>query len=68
MNKTNPVDIDDNNRLCVTRTELAKMLGCGLSTADKVAKQSGARIHVGKRVLISIAKVKEYISDECSEN
>ncbi|SES65699.1 hypothetical protein [[Clostridium] polysaccharolyticum] len=67
MNKTNTVKINE-NRLCVTRTELAEMLGCGLATADIVAKNSGARIQIGKRVLISVEKVRSYIDEECNKN
>lgn len=41
MNKTNLTAITG-NRLCVTRPELAKMLGCGQSTADIVAESAKA--------------------------
>lgn len=67
MNKTNTAIING-NRICITRQELATMLGCGLSTADKVAKESGARIQIGKRVLISVEKVRSYIDEECNKN
>lgn len=53
---------DATKKLCVTRQELPKLLGCGLYTADRIAKASGARIHVGKRVLIFLPKVKEYLA------
>lgn len=65
MNRTSTVEISS-NRLCVTRPELAKMLGCGQATADLVAQNAGARIRIGKRVLISVEKVKKYLETECN--
>lgn len=54
------------NSICVTRQELPRLLGCGLQTADKIAREAEARIVVGHRVLINIAKVRKYI-DEAAE-
>ncbi len=51
-------------RLCVTRQELPTYLGCGLYTADRIARESGARIKVGKRVLIYLPKVDEYLANQ----
>lgn len=51
-------------KLCVTRQELPQLLGCGLYTADKIAKDSGARFRVGKRVLIYLPKVEAYLADK----
>lgn len=51
-------------RLCVTRKEFPKYLGCGLYTADKIAKKSGARIKVGNRILIFLPKVEEYLAGQ----
>lgn len=55
---------DSAAKLCVTRQELPGLLGCGLYTADKIAKASGARIHVGKRVLIFLPKVEAYLANQ----
>ena len=53
-------------RICITRKELPKLLGCGIQTADKIAREAEARIVVGHRVLINIAKIRKYI-DEVAE-
>lgn len=49
------------NPICVSRTELAKILGCGQATADKLSKEAGARIKFGKRVLIKLDLVISYL-------
>lgn len=51
-------------RLCVTRQELPEYLGCGLYTADRVARLAGARIRVGKRILIYLPRVEEYLAKQ----
>ena len=53
-------------RICITRKELPQLLGCGLQTADKIAREAEARVVVGHRVLINIAKIRRYI-DEVAE-
>lgn len=52
--------------ICVTRQELPQLLGCGIQTADKIAREAEARIVVGHRVLINLAKIRKYI-DEAAE-
>ncbi len=37
------------------------MLSCGHATARKIGEQAGARIVIGRRVLYSVEKVKEYL-------
>ena len=59
---TNSMD----RRICITRKELPQLLGCGIQTADKIAREAEARIVVGHRVLINIAKIRKYI-DEAAE-
>ena len=49
--------------ICVSRQELASILGCGQATADKLAKEAGARIKFGKRVLIKVDLVTKYLDD-----
>ena len=49
--------------VCVNRKELTKILGCGQYTADRIARKSGARIEVGRRVLIYLPKLREYLSE-----
>ncbi len=48
-------------RICVTRTELPKYLGCGQASADRLAADAEARIILGKRVLISLEKINDYV-------
>ena len=48
---------------CVKRKEFMRILGCGQYTADKIARQSGARVEIGRRVLIYMPKVNQYLSD-----
>lgn len=51
-------------KLSVDIHELASLLSCGESTARKIGMESGARIRVGRRVLYSLDKVKEYLSSQ----
>lgn len=52
-----------NLRICVTRKELPKLLGCGQQAADRVAREAKATIRVGKRILISLPKLEKYIEE-----
>lgn len=56
-------ELDNQLGLCVTRKELAKILHCGLYTADKIAREARARIIIGKRVLINMEKVRLYVKE-----
>ena len=47
--------------LCVNRTELPKLLGCGQATADRLSVDAGARIKIGKRVLVKLDKLNSYL-------
>ena len=38
------------------------MLSCGHATARKIGEQAGAKIVIGRRVLYSVEKVKNYLS------
>ena len=40
---------------------LTAMLSCGRATARKIGEQAGAKIVIGRRVLYSIEKVKNYL-------
>ena len=59
----NNINENANTPVCVNRKEFMKILGCGQYTADKIARQSGARIEIGRRVLIYMPKVNQYITD-----
>lgn len=60
MRKTK-VKETDGRTLCVSREELPGILGCGQSTADRIAREAGARIKVGKRVLVKLDKLSKYL-------
>lgn len=47
--------------ICVPRTTLPQLLGCGQATADRLSIDAGARIKVGKRVLIKLDKLNSYL-------
>ena len=51
------------NVVCVNRKELPKLLGCGQYTADKIARRAGARIEIGRRVLIYLPKLDKYFAE-----
>ncbi len=60
MNKTKKEKTK--NPICISRTDLPLMLGCGQMTADKISIAAGARIKVGKRVIINLEKVQNYLN------
>lgn len=64
MNKTTESVTDINDRICVTITELCSLLSCGRKTANDIAEKAGARIYVGKRVLFSVEKIKQFVNQE----
>lgn len=41
---------------------LTAMLSCGAATAKKIAAEAEARIVIGRRVLYSVQRVKDYIN------
>ena len=42
--------------------KLSAMLSCAHATARKIGEQAGAKIIIGRRVLYSVEKVKNYLS------
>lgn len=62
MRKTKSAEFKNNN-LCVSREELPRILDCGQSTADRIAREARARIKVGKRVLIKVDKLNAYLNE-----
>ena len=62
MKKTNLFTIDETT-LCVPRERLPQLLGCGQSSADKLAIKAGARIRIGKRVLIKLDILNDYLRE-----
>ena len=54
-------------KLCVSRRDLPKLLGCGQHTADLISQEAGARVKIGKRVLILLPVVEEYLKEKAKE-
>ena len=59
MNKTSTRE--SNEQITVDIEKLSAMLSCGRATARKIGEQAEARICIGRRVLYSVDKVKNYI-------
>lgn len=64
MNKTTSYVIDLDKRICVTSDELCSLLGCGKKSAFEIAERAEARVQIGKRVLFSVEKIRDFISKE----
>ena len=60
MNKTK--ERPTSQPITVNIGELSAMLSCGHATARKIGEQAGAKIVIGRRVLYSVEKVKNYLS------
>lgn len=59
MNKT--LFRESKEQITVDIEKLAAMLSCGRATARKIGEQAEARICIGRRVLYSVDKVKQYL-------
>ncbi len=59
MNKT--ILRETNQQIAVDIEKLSAMLSCGHATARRIGEQAGARICIGRRVLYSVDKVKQYL-------
>lgn len=59
MNKT--FARESNEQITVDIEKLSAMLSCGHATARKIGEQAGARICIGRRVLYSVDKIKQYL-------
>lgn len=60
MRKTK--EFDSRSPICIPRSQLPQYLGCGQATADRISVEARARIKVGKRVLIKLDKLDQYLS------
>lgn len=65
MYKTNRVK-SDSNSIAVDINGLQELLGVGRNTADKIGKDAGAVIHIGRRKLFNVSKVQAYL-DQAAE-
>ncbi|WP_122644219.1 DUF6462 family protein [Luxibacter massiliensis] len=63
MRATNKFSMEEST-ICVPRDRLPQLLGCGQATADRIAIDAGARIKVGKRVLIKLHKLQRYLDSQ----
>ena len=68
LSTTRHNDVDLSDRLTVSRSDLPKVLGCGLYTADEIGKRAGARIIIGRRVLYNVVKIREYLEAHSGED
>lgn len=59
MKKT--ADRETTEQIAVDIQKLSAMLSCGLATARKIGEQAGAKIMIGRRVLYSVDKVRNYL-------
>ena len=59
MRKTN--EQRHENAIAVNMDQLQAMLGVGRNTADKIGKDAGAVMHVGRRKLFNVGKVQRYL-------
>ncbi len=65
INRTTEYDMADwEKRICVNANELCSLLGCGRKTANVIADKARARIYIGKRVLFSVDKIKNFVVEE----
>lgn len=60
MNKTK--ERPTSQPITVNIDKLSAMLSCVHATARKIGEQAGAKIVIGRRVLYSVEKVKNYLS------
>ena len=50
------------NFITVDIEQLSAMLCCGQATARRIGELAQARVQIGRRVLYSVDKVKQYIN------
>lgn len=65
MNKTKEFNVSNN--IAVGIDQLQSMLGVGKNTADKIGKDAGAVMHVGRRKLFNVSKVQRYLDQISGE-
>ncbi len=55
------------NAVAVNALQLAEILNVGRFTAERIGKESGARVQIGRRVLYSVKAVEEYLARMAAE-
>lgn len=68
MNKTRTNNTKIDERILVTTPTLTAILDCGRDTAVRIGLAAGARVQIGKRVLWSTSKVRNYIDTIVTTN
>ena len=61
MKMSKSKEVDETLQICVSREQLAKLLGCGQASADKIAREAEAQIRIGRRVIIKLDRVNNYL-------
>lgn len=51
-------------KLLVNTKELQTMLSCCRQTAEKIGKDAGARIQIGRSVRWKVENIKKYLKDK----
>lgn len=62
MRKTGNLRSTDRGRLAINIRELMEALSCGRATAERIGKDAGAEIRIGRRKLYSTEKIRDYLS------
>ena len=61
MKKTNYIETE--NKVTVDIVGLQALLSCGIVTAKEIAERAGATIHIGRRRLYNVEKIKKYLEE-----
>ena len=56
--------VNTTNQMAVDINKLQEMLGVGKNTADKIGKEAGAVIRIGRRKLFNVSKIQAYIDSK----
>ena len=66
MRATTRTEVAKTEKILVDIYELQEMLSCGMQTATKIGQEADAVIHIGRRKLYKVDKIKAYI-DQLTE-
>ena len=51
-------------KILVNTAELQALLSCGRHTAERIGKEAGARIQIGRAVRWKVTNIEEYLRDK----
>lgn len=60
-------NLETTNKGAIDITELMEYLSVGRQSADKVGKEAGAIIRIGRRKLFNVKKIQAYLDSKCEE-